>query len=269
MSAHMIDVWDTKTLDADISDALNNNRQQIKDYFDTGNAIVQERENSDHRTIERKNEFSARQTHLTQTLCNALASRTIRAWHYARLTENEAAGFTQSGISLSTIATFRQRLNALVSDELLSRETAEIIFADSPLSTPEQHEIRANRFWTISHPLPINDGGVRDLLRYWGGEVASMCQKDQEVLRQLAQIGRPRIIEAAIPLTDGVDANSAAEAILASFGKDIGCATKSIAFDLCVMQPLPASAVLDIISEGDPDFLGLGEHYPPGFKFRR
>jgi hypothetical protein len=104
---------------------------------------------------------------LVEEIGRDIEVRTIRAWHYTRLTEAEMDNIRINGIYLSTLETLRRRLDAAVADGLVEAEIAEALFMASPFH--EQIEERSNKFWMTSYPRTIDDRCVtlrcRSLLR--------------------------------------------------------------------------------------------------------
>jgi hypothetical protein len=117
----------------------------------------------------------------------------------------------------------------------------------------------------VSHPVAADDGGVTPLMAHWGGEVGSMWTKDSVLLAPLAVIGTPCIIELAVPLALTKHSYSAAQAIVATFGRKLGCVPSKNAFDLYVTTPLGPNAILQVHNEGDPSFHAMGIKYPEGY----
>ena len=193
----------------------------------------------------------------------AMEKRTIRAWHYTRLTDAEAALLRTDGIYISTLETIRMRLDMQISEGLLSAHAADALYAASPFH--EQNDERSNKFWMTSHPLPIDDGGVTLLLENWGGEGVHFPRRYVDSIKLVKRIGRPRIIEVAIPLSATDRAYYAAKAVVATFGLTLGCEPEKAAFDLYSMQDLGPETVLNIHAEGDPHFVALARGYPASF----
>jgi hypothetical protein len=134
-----------------------------------------------------------------------------------------------------------------------------------PSNTGEQLKSRTNRFCMTSHPVDVNHGGVEPLLKHWGGEVASMYVRDDALLAPLATLGRPRIVELAVPVRLADCGYNAACAVIATFARSRGGIPDKFAFDLKVTSPLPAAAVLAVHTKGEPAFEGMGRAYPAGF----
>jgi hypothetical protein len=116
-----------------------------------------------------------------------------------------------------------------------------------------------------SHPVDVEDSGVEPLLKHWGGEVASMWARDETLTAPLAKLGRPRIIELAVPVTLADCGFDAARAVIAAFVRSRGGIPSKFAFDLRVTSPLPPAAMLAVHTEGDPAFEGMGRSYPASF----
>jgi hypothetical protein len=102
-------------------------------------------------------------------------------------------------------------------------------------------------------------------MAHWGGEVAWKRVKDPALLAPLATTGRPCVLELAVPLALTRDSSWAGRAVIATFGRSLGCIPEKHAFDLCVIAPLHPDAVLGVHSEGDAVFDTVGQGYPEGF----
>lgn len=92
-----------------------------------------------------------------------MEDRTIRAWHYTRMTDEEVAALRRIGIYLSTLGTIRERFDAQVAAGTFDRDIADRLFAESPFQS-EQLDSRSNKFWMVSHPAHIEDSSVELLL---------------------------------------------------------------------------------------------------------
>lgn len=263
-----IDVWDIGTFDADLLAQLRSHTSLVRHYFTTEHQIF-----LDHGLGRPRKRAAPRPENpsgkgfsaLKDTVGRAMAARTIRAWHYTRLTDVEAAAMQLGGIHMSTPATLRTRLDALVAAGDLSQGVADAAYRASPFH--EQLKIRSERFWMTSHPIAIDDSLVSRLLAYWGGEVASFWTSDPALLEALGGVGRPRVVELAMPLSAAGEfhGHSAAAAVLAAFGRSIGCIPDKHAFDLYAVKPLPGAAVLAVHTEGDRWFSRIGRDFPSGF----
>jgi hypothetical protein len=157
----------------------------------------------------------------------------------------------------------RRRLGVQASARTLSVETADALYAASPFH--QQHDLRAGKFWMTSHPVSADDSGVKLLVGHWGGEGVYFWLKDPQLVERVKSLGRPRVIELAVPLAVTRHAYSAAKAVVAAFVRTLGCDPDWSAFDLYTTSALGADAVLNIHTEGEPNFAALARGYPASF----
>ena len=260
----IIDVWDPNTFDEDLCSVLKDQTDLIRGYFLREHEIsvsYKLAQGSDRPLRRPPNLFEAEFIPMRDGLTLRMAKRVIRAFHYTRMTDREVAQACDNGLHLSTLDSLRQRLQALVETGDLTSNDVRMLEAASPFDS--QLEIRQSKFWMTSHPIPIEDSRVERLLRYWGGEVASRLAA-KSLLAKREQIGCPRIVEIAVPLsaTDKVYHFSAASAAVAAFGKSLDCYEGQDAFDLCAKMALQATAILRVHSAGEEEFEGMGQTYP-------
>ena len=264
MADRLIDVWDAKTFDPELTAGLHDQVDVITAYVARDREIFLAHELGRSRSLMRpENAHAGAFIALKEAMGEAMQDRTIRAWHYTRLTDAEVELAGRDGIHLSTPQTLRTRFAALVASGDLTSAHAEALYAASPFH--EQLKSRSDKFWMTSHPTAIDDGGVEPLMDHWGGEVASMWMKDEALLAPLATIGQPRILEMAVPLALTNHAFSAACAVVATYGRAHGAHPEKKAFDLYVNQPLPPSALLAVHSQGEASFDAMGRSHPAGF----
>ena len=259
-----IDVWNADTFDPELREVLDDRSELISGYFITSRRQWLEREASDHTMPYPENPFAGEFIGLKEHVVGLMEVRTIRAWHYSRMTDAEVALLRRDGICLSTLATIRARLDAQVAAGTFAREIADKLFAESPFQS-EQFGSRSNKFWMVSHPLEIEDGGVELLLESWGGESAYFWQRDPAIQELLKRTGRPRVLEIAMPLAHSRHAYAAADAVVATYGRRLGCRTDKKAFDLYTHQSLGPEQLLAIHSEGERPYASMGRGYPPGY----
>lgn len=177
--------------------------------------------------------------------------RTICAWHYTRLTDAEVDVLRQDGIYPSSLDTIRSRFAAQVAAGAFNQEVADCLFADSPYQS-DQLDSLSNKFWMVSHPVDVEDGGVELLVEGWGGESAYFWQRDAALQDMLKRIGRPPVLEIAMPLVHSRHGYSAAEAVVATYGRLLGCRPDIHAFDLYTHRPLGPEHVLAVHSKASP-----------------
>jgi len=95
----------------------------------------------------------------------------------------------------------------------------------------------------------MDDCGVKPLLATWGGKVASMDLKDLELLAKLQSIGRPRMIEVAVPVSATKHTYDAACAVVAAYALQCGWPSEEGRFDFYVKKDLPADALLNVFTQ--------------------
>ena len=264
MDTMPIDVWNTETFDDDLLGELNSERDLLRDYALTDKRQFLEREAATGWVPHATNPYAAaRNRFVEHVVMPAMAQRTIRAWHYTRLTDDETALLQAGGVYISNLEAIRRRLDVQVSSRVLLAEAADALYAASPFH--HQNDSRAGKFWMTSHPISADNSLVELLLEHWGGEGVYFWLKDPKLVELVKSFGRPRVIELAVPLQVTPDAYSAAKAVAATFVRSLGCEPDWSAFDLYATSALGADAVLNIHTEGEPNFAALARGYPVGF----
>lgn len=260
----IIDVWNAQTFDAELMGDLDVHADLIRNHMTTARRLWIEREASDHTSLYPENPYSRDFLCLKEHIMRLMEGRTIRAWHYTRMTDDEIAALRHDGIYLSTLDTIRARFSAQVAANILTQNTADRLFEDSPFQS-RQLESRSNKFWMVSHPHQIEDSGVKRLLASWGGESAYFWQRDPELQTLLTRIGRARVVEISMPLSYSNRCYLASEAVVATFGRTLGCRPDKHDFDLYSRVPLGAEHILAVHSEGEPNFETMARGYPSTF----
>ncbi len=263
----LIDVWDEHTFDPNLLEVLDDHATPIRGYFDTEHAIFLSYDNAsgpDRPVMRPNNPHAGAYYALLDIVDGVMASRSIRAFHYTRMTDDEVADLRRTGIHLSTPDTLRRRLDALVASGALSADIANRLYCASPFHS-EQRDARSGKFWMVSHPVAVNDSGVAPLLERWGGEVASFWVSDATLSAPLARLGKGRIVEVAVPLGATRHGHAASKAVIATFGRSRGAIPEKSAFDLYVQAPLPAAAVRAVHTEDEATFAAVGRSYPAGY----
>jgi hypothetical protein len=266
MTESLIDVWNVETFDQYLLAELRANAELIRNYIVTERNNFLEREASDRRGPYPTNPYAASYLRFLEDVGRDMEARTIRAWHYTRLTDAETDTLRNTGIYASTLETIRRRLDAQVAAGVFSAEIADALFAQSPFHHDEQSGPRSNKFWMTSHPVGIEHSGVTLLLGNWGGEAVYFWLKDAMLEELVAGIGKPRVIEMAVPLDATRHAYSASRAIVATFGRTLGCVPDDTGgFDLYATRSLGPQAVLAIHTEGEAVFAEIAKGYPAEF----
>lgn len=264
MTSTPIDVWNLDTFDEALLTDLNAWRELLRDYELVSKKNLLEQRAAQVWVPLKSNTHAAERNNVVErVIMPAMEQRTIRAWHYTRLTDDETALLRSVGVYLSDIETIRQRLDTQVAAHLLSAEQADDLFAASPFH--EQNDSRSGKFWMVSHPVSADDPDVELLLENWGGEGVYFWLEDTRLIELVKKLGRPRVIELAVPMLVTCHAYSAAQAVVATFVKSLGCEPDWAAFDLYATSALGADAVLNIHTDGEPNFAALARGYPTGF----
>lgn len=261
MTRDVIDVWNLDTFDGELRAFLIENQDTVRDYFTTSRENWLSRELSDHTGPYPDNPHAGDYIRLAETIMPLMETRAIRGWHYTRMTDRELEALRRDGIHVSSLEAIRTRFNAQVEAGVFSQAVADGLFAASPYQS-DQHDSRAGKFWMTSHPLDVEDGGVELLLGNWGGEAAYFWLRDPELIALVAVIGRPRVLEVVVPIAATRHAYSAGEAVLATFGRSLGCKPEKKAFDLYSTAALPPEALVATHTEGDATYARIGLSYP-------
>jgi hypothetical protein len=260
-----IDVWDIASYDRELREDLDVHAEDIRNFMDISRRHWLEREASDHTQPYPENPYSGIFMAVSDHIGRLMEERTIRAWHYTRMTDAEVLALLKDGILLSTIDSLRMRLAAQVAAGEFDDTTAERLLAGSPFHHDHRGS-RANKFWMVSHPHEPDDSGVELLLESWGGEVVYFWQRDPELQALLQTIGRSRVLELAVPMAKAWSSSAAGAAVVAAYGRSLGCHYDSKMFDLYAHQPLGPESVLAVHSEGESGFAGLGRTYPATYR---
>ncbi|WP_312930862.1 hypothetical protein [Agrobacterium cavarae] len=259
-----IDVWNLATFDEELLALLRTYGTALLHYQVTSRNNYEEQQAAHGWVPLKDNPFAAdRMFILEQIMMPAMEQRTIRAWHYTRLTDGEVDRFRVNGIQTSDLKGIQRRLDEQVAAGALDSATAGAIFCESPFHA--QASSRSGKFWMVSHPYLVTDGGVELLLQHWGGEGVYFWLTKPFHIESVQRIGRPRIIEVAVPLSVTSSVYMAANAVVATYVASLGGKPNGSAFDLYATSSLGADAVLAVHSEGDPTFADMALGYPVGF----
>ena len=265
MNSMPIDVWDLATFDDALLAELNSERDLLRDYALTETRQFLEREAADGWVPPKSNPYAGRRNGFVEhVIMPAMEQRTIRAWHYTRLTDDETA-ILKSGGSMSRIwrpsvegSTFRCSW-ARFQPKMPTRSMRRAPFITNCDS-------RTGKFWMTSHPrATTDDSGVELLLEHWGGEGVYFWLRDEKLVELVKGVGRPRVIELAVPLRVTREAYGAAKAVVATLVRTLGCKPDWSDFDLYTTSAFGPEAVLKIHTEGEPDFAALARGYPAAF----
>ena len=159
MDTMPIDVWNTETFDDALLAELNSERDLLRDYALTDKRQFLERQAATGWVPHATNPYAAARNYFVEhVVMPAMEQRTIRAWDYTRLTDDETALLELRGTYISDLAAIRRRLDAQVAARVLSAGTADALYAASPFH--HQNDSRAGRFWMTSHPVSAENSLV-------------------------------------------------------------------------------------------------------------
>jgi len=262
----LIDVWDIGTFDGDLLSELRANADLVRNYAAADAENFGSCETPGLRARYQTNPHAEHYLHFLESLCRFIKGRTIRSWHYTRLTDSEVEALRATGVQLSTLETTRQRIDAQVIAGLIPHEIADSLYQASPLHASDQAEARTNKFWMTSHPVDVNDDGVAPLLSNWGGEVVYFWIQDAHLQQLVASIGTARVLEIAVRLEATRHTYSAAKAIAGTFSRSLNRVSDFDEFDLCAVRPLAPEAILGVHTEGEATFDRIARGYPTNYR---
>ena len=184
-----------------------------------------------------------------------MEAKTVRAFHYSRLTDREVELIRGQGVQPTSTEFLRERLDGLIGEGVLAPELADVINCGSPLHS-QAYGVRLGMFWMTAVPAHPADPGVELLLASWGGESAYWCVTDDSIAEVLRSIGRPRVIEIAVRLSVAAHrpAYQAATCVLSVKASELGFPPDRSGMDLCVTTALPPEQILAVHTEGEESF---------------
>jgi hypothetical protein len=255
-----IDAWDPKTFGDEITAALTDHSRLVLDYRLEDERLWDEHLNSSpHQSLKPNRYFSAYQELREKKLAPILAKSRIRAWHYTRLTDEEADAMRKQ-LVLTSLDFLRSRLSNLVEKNLLTQVDSDTVFVQSPFH--KQLEIRAGQLCTTDIPLPHCYGGVVPLLESWGGESAYFWLSDERIATKLKKVGVPRIVEIETALSDNRNGCQVAETVLNAWTRRLGIQATRSGCDLFITKCIDTAKVIRIHTEGDGCFEAVATVYP-------
>lgn len=258
----MIDVWDIETFDAELRSYLEQNAELIRHYWAETRRLFEEREKQTVRGYHEQNAFGPPHSALCADVSVLMGSRTIRAWHYTRLTDREVAAIRLEGMQPMTLDLIRCRLDAMVAAGELQPSTAGKLLAASPYHE-QINGNRSGKIWLTSRPFEVDDGMVTGLVSGWGGESLNFDHQEGAIADLLGAIGRPRVIEIALPLRITTRIDSAAKNVVDTYSFVLGCeGAWGGGSDMVAVEPILPEWIIAIHSAGDREFARFGRGYP-------
>lgn len=258
----MIDVWDVETFDPELRSYLEQNAELIRNFWAESQRLFEEREKQTVRGFHEQNVFGPPHSALYADITVMMEKRTIRAWHYTRLTDGEAAGIRAKGMHPMSLDLIRRRLDAMIDAGELASTVADNLFAASPYH--EQIEGNRNgKIWLSSQPFEMDDSMVTGLVTGWGGESLNFDHQEGPIAALLKSIGRPRVIEFALPLRVITRIDSAAKDVVDAYSFALGCkGAWGGGSDIVAVEPIPPEWIVAIHSPSEAHFEIFGRGYP-------
>jgi hypothetical protein len=266
----LIDLWDIDTYDRDILEHLESHKGIIDGYFfleRKKDAMVAKL--STWEPIQ-PNSFAGDYMAAVDGLGEIISTKTLRAFHYTRMTDDEVEAMMANGIVPTSVEFLKQRVDRQVIAGALTQEQGDAIVKRSPLRTAD-FGVRSG-FWSTSSPIHPSDSAVSLLVSHWGGESAYWLltgTEDEGIVDILKGIGRGWVIEIAIPLAAanaGLAGFSVARNAVREYASFLGHDLYTAGLDLAIEHSVPASSILRIHSEDEEDYQMIGRGYPVTFK---
>ena len=262
----LIDVWNVETFDAELRAALDRHAATIAAYWIESRRLFEEREAQTLRGPPSENKHGFAYQRLQEEITALMAERTIRAWHFTRLTDTEVAAIRSRGMQPMTIASIERRLAVAVAHGLVDQADADALFAASPYHT----QIAGNRelrIWFTAQPYPLDDSGVTGLMDAWGGESINFNHRSGRLRELLETLGSPRVLEVAVPLAITTRIGEAATNVIDAFSFTLGSKGGwGGGADIVAIKPIKPTWILAVHSPGDPHFEAMGRGYPERFE---
>lgn len=179
----------------------------------------------------------------------------LHGYHCTRLTENEIDVIRANGMSLPNGEFLKKRIQALITDQLISTQIAEQLIKRNQAD----EKYRANQIWFCFYdPYLADQDGIERFFRSWGGEALyNSHESDPETGIILNAIGIPCIIEAVVPIS-GIGHSFLDDKIARRYLINRGFNTQeSTEHDDDINIPLPVENVLNIFRFPEQRFIDL------------
>ncbi|KQP32868.1 hypothetical protein [Methylobacterium sp. Leaf100] len=177
----------------------------------------------------------------------------IVGYHCTRLTEGEAVAIERDGLRTLTPELFEGRIERALALGLIERGVAETIIAKND----GRDGSRAGMAWFVFRTRDLADeGGVIRLFSSWGGEALYGRYEDHNTVGPaLARIGRPYIVEAAVPAA-GIETHcDVGERVMRVYLERREIRTgHGNGMQGYVREDVPSDAILRVIRRDDPEF---------------
>ena len=127
-----IDLWDHRTYDAEITGWLSDRKELITGYYHDERKKDAEIAERDRWEPLQPNPYSADFMAAREELGALMAKKTLRVFHYTRMSDSEIGALSADGIVPTSLEFLKARIVRQVEQGFLTREQGETIFANSP-----------------------------------------------------------------------------------------------------------------------------------------
>ncbi len=249
---NIVSTADPQTFDVSLQVFLTENVEVIRAYHENDARLEADRHSGGLKYIHEPNPAGPAYLRLREELSDLMRSRTVRCWHYTRLTEEEVEAIRDHGVFPGSLESMVDRVRRQVEAGRLSKAEQDAILAASPLRCSGHAQSRLGRFWVTDRALASTNDGVEPLLSHWGGEVVYFHLEDEALIARVQGIGRPVILELAVPVALTEHAFGFAESALSSVTEALGYPPQLRGIDAYLTQPLGPEGVIAIYAP--PDF---------------
>lgn len=194
-----------------------------------------------------------------------LQGHRLVGYHCTRLTPAEVDRVRQNGLRALSPNLVSERLAALVHAGEMDSEQCRLLLDSAMLHErlANRHGNRTGMVWLCPNRSSLRDAAsVYRLFRSWGGEALyGSFEDDASVASVLKQLGRPAIVQCAVPLpADELYGCRAAYLLSNAAYPQIAYPEPPPHFDWSVRRDLDPSEVIDVILFNDPRFEDLTGH---------
>ncbi|WP_457587617.1 hypothetical protein [Ensifer canadensis] len=238
----IIDIWNIETLPPAAKVLLTANDDLLGKYKEDEVAIAASRPQGPGYWRPRLNDSRKAKDDLEARLAELIRAEMIRGFHYTRLIDEEVDLIREIGFVPTSSGFLKERLARLAELGKLEQVQADQVFAKSVLQQNGYNGDREGLFWACALPFPVEHDGVERLLRLWGGEVSSWTLDDEVASVGLNNIGTPRVLEIAIPISGAMNGRGAeiiAGRLVDLRMADLGITAHRDGIDLFTTETLP------------------------------
>jgi hypothetical protein len=255
---HIISTGDIGTFDPALRAFFAESTELIKAYHERDAELEADRRVGGMKYLTERNPSGDAYMRFREQLAELFKARTVRCWHYTRLTDDEIADIRAHGVTPGSIASMEARVARQVKAGRISAAEQAAIIAGSPLCDTEQAQIRVGQFWVTDRALHPSDDGVELLLGHWGGEVVYFWLQDDALIERLQGLGAPVVLELAVPVALTRHALSFAESALSSVVEALGYPRQMPGIDAYLTKPLGPDGIIKVYTPDDAAFHSLG-----------